>query len=117
MEGYSWASHTRDQPPTAACNQTSNPSSARQGRHRHRMASPQSGMSNRPKQSSAEAEAAQKTPREIIEKTTPEDYDGHTEFSRMTPAQRLAWLDQAGLFIQSRKQSPGTWQGAEETPP
>jgi hypothetical protein len=81
------------------------------------MASPQSGMSDRPKQSSAEVDAAQKATREIIERTTSEDYDGHTEFSRMTPAQRLACLDQPVLFIQSRKQSPGTGQVAEEPPP
>ncbi len=74
-------------------------------------------MSNRPKQTSAAADAAQKAMREIIERTTPEDYDGHTEFSRMTPAQRLAWLDQAVLFIHSRKQPAATWRVAEELPP
>jgi hypothetical protein len=74
-------------------------------------------MSNHPKQTSAEADAAQKATRKIIEQTTPEDYDGHTEFSRMTPAQRLAWLDQAVLFIQSRKQPPSTWQVAEDPKP
>jgi hypothetical protein len=73
-------------------------------------------MCNRPKQSSAEVDATQKATREIIEQTTSEDYDGHTEFSRMTPAQRLAWLDQAVLFIQSRKQPPVTLQVAEEPP-
>ena len=31
------------------------------------------------------------------------DYDGHTEFARMTPSQRLAWLDQAVLFIHRNK--------------
>jgi hypothetical protein len=81
------------------------------------MASPQSAMSDSPKQSSAEVDAVQKATREIIERTTSEDYDGHTEFSRMTAGQRLAWLDQAVLFIQSRKQPPGTWQVAEEPPP
>ena len=33
--------------------------------------------------------------RKIIEKSTPADFDGHTEFSRMTPDQRLSWLDEA----------------------
>jgi len=27
---------------------------------------------------------------------TPEDFDGHTEFHRLTPEQRLEWLCQAG---------------------
>jgi len=74
-------------------------------------------MSDRPKPIIAEADTGQKATHEIIERTTSEDYDGHTEFSRMTPAQRLAWLDQAVLFIQSRKKPPGTWQVAEEPPP
>jgi len=30
---------------------------------------------------------------EAVRHSRPEDYDGHTEFDRMTPAQRLAWLD------------------------
>lgn len=33
--------------------------------------------------------------RQVIEKTSPSDFDGHTEFSRMTPDQRLSWLDEA----------------------
>lgn len=33
--------------------------------------------------------------RQIIAKTQPSDYDGHTEFARMTPDQRLSWLDEA----------------------
>jgi len=37
--------------------------------------------------------------REEVRRSRPEDYDGHTEFDRMTPAQRLAWLDEATLFV------------------
>jgi hypothetical protein len=41
------------------------------------------------------------TPEEwaIIEASTPADYDGHTAFAQMTPAQRLEWLDSAVAFI------------------
>ncbi len=30
---------------------------------------------------------------------TPEDFDGHTEFCRLTPEQRLEWLYQAATFV------------------
>jgi hypothetical protein len=40
---------------------------------------------------------------EILKNSTPEDFDGHTEFRRLTPEQRLAWLDQAVAFIQTAK--------------
>lgn len=33
--------------------------------------------------------------RRILEKTQPSNYDGHTEFARMTPDQRLSWLGEA----------------------
>ena len=29
----------------------------------------------------------------------PEDFDGHTEFHRLTPEQRLEWLCQAAAFV------------------
>ncbi len=41
--------------------------------------------------------------REIISASSPADYDGHTEFEQMTPAQRLEWLDHAVTFIASTK--------------
>jgi hypothetical protein len=41
--------------------------------------------------------------REIIARSQPTDYDGHTEFGRMTPAERLAWLDAAVAFIETRR--------------
>ena len=34
-----------------------------------------------------------------LEKAKPEDFDGHTEFHRMTPLQRLRWLDQAVAMV------------------
>ena len=40
---------------------------------------------------------------EAVRRSRPEDYDGHTEFDRMTPAQRLAWLDEATLFVRKQK--------------
>jgi hypothetical protein len=30
---------------------------------------------------------------------TPEDFDGHSEFHRLTPEQRLEWLCQAASFV------------------
>jgi hypothetical protein len=30
---------------------------------------------------------------------TREDFDGHTEFHRLTPEQRLEWLSQAATFV------------------
>ena len=36
---------------------------------------------------------------EAVRHSRPQDYDGHTEFDRMTPSQRLAWLDEATMFV------------------
>lgn len=33
----------------------------------------------------------------------PEDFDGHTEFYRLTPEQRLEWLCQAATFVRDFK--------------
>jgi hypothetical protein len=33
----------------------------------------------------------------------PEDFDGHTEFYRLTPEQRLEWLCQAAAFVHEFK--------------
>jgi hypothetical protein len=35
----------------------------------------------------------------ILKNTTPEDFDGHTEFSSMTPEQRLQWLSDGARFL------------------
>jgi hypothetical protein len=40
---------------------------------------------------------------EAVRLSRPEDYDGHTEFDRMTPSQRLAWLDEATLLVFRQK--------------
>lgn len=34
---------------------------------------------------------------------TPEDFDGHTEFQRLTPEERLDWLFQAATFVHEFK--------------
>jgi len=42
---------------------------------------------------------------EAVRHSRSQDYDGHTEFDRMTPSQRLAWLDEATLLVFSHKNS------------
>jgi len=44
---------------------------------------------------------------EILQRTTAADFDGHTEFHRLSPCQRLAWLDEAVAFITSAKSTKG----------
>lgn len=34
---------------------------------------------------------------------TPEDFDGHTDFQRLTPEERLDWLVQAATFVHEFK--------------
>ena len=41
--------------------------------------------------------------REIIARSRPEDYDGHTEFARLTPRERLEWLDSAVALIEAAR--------------
>lgn len=42
----------------------------------------------------------------VLQKAKPEDFDGHTEFYRMTPLERLRWLDQAvEMVLKLRPQS------------
>ena len=36
---------------------------------------------------------------EVVRRATPSDFDGHTEFHRLSPRQRLVWLDEAVAFI------------------
>lgn len=38
----------------------------------------------------------------------PEDFDGHTEFYRLTPEQRLDWLAQAVCFVAEFKGRVGS---------
>ena len=40
---------------------------------------------------------------EAVRLSRPEDYDGHTGFDRMTPGQRLAWLDEATMFVLNQR--------------
>jgi len=46
----------------------------------------------------------------VLEKAKPEDFDGPTEFYRMTPLERLRWLDQAVEMVlklrPKRRQNP-----------
>ena len=48
----------------------------------------------------------------VLQRSRPEDYDGHTEFARMSPAARLAWLDTAVEFVSRHARRP-----SESTPP
>ena len=34
-----------------------------------------------------------------LRQSQPHDYDGHTHFDRMLPAERLAWLESAAQFV------------------
>jgi hypothetical protein len=39
----------------------------------------------------------------VLRRTTAADFDGHTELQRLSPSQRLAWLDEAVAFITAAK--------------
>jgi hypothetical protein len=41
----------------------------------------------------------------IIAQSKPEDYDGHTEFHRLSPRARLEWLDSAVQFFEMVRQA------------
>jgi hypothetical protein len=43
--------------------------------------------------------------RDIIARSKPEDYDGHTEFERLSPSDRLDWLDAAVTFIEESQRN------------
>lgn len=62
-------------------------------------------MSSKPNSGKAVADV-----RAIIARSRSEDYDGHTEFARLTPRERLAWLDAAVTLWEARG-------GAVEEPP
>jgi hypothetical protein len=48
----------------------------------------------------------QKTKRkEILKFVKPEDFDGHTEFQRMSPEQRLRWLSEGAKFFYDFRRS------------
>ncbi|HOD16919.1 MAG TPA: hypothetical protein PK307_13885 [Spirochaetota bacterium] len=37
--------------------------------------------------------------RRLLAKTSPGDFDGHTDFDKLTPEQRLMWLSQCAQFV------------------
>lgn len=41
--------------------------------------------------------------REVLAKTSPADFDGHTEFASLSAEQKLLWLSQAAAFFYSKK--------------
>lgn len=43
--------------------------------------------------------------RRLLAKASPSDFDGHTDFDRLTPEQRLLWLSQCAQFFSEVKQS------------
>lgn len=43
--------------------------------------------------------------RRLLAKTSSGDFDGHTDFDRLTPEQRLMWLSRAARFaVMARKE-------------
>ena len=40
---------------------------------------------------------------EILKDTSPSDFDGHTEFSSLSPEQKLMWLSQSARFFWEMK--------------
>jgi hypothetical protein len=40
-----------------------------------------------------------------FEELRPEDFDGHTEFSNMSPEERLIWLSAAARFVYFARES------------
>lgn len=43
----------------------------------------------------------------------PQDFDGHTEFHRLTPEQRLEWLCQAATFVYEFKGKANSGAGSD----
>jgi hypothetical protein len=41
--------------------------------------------------------------KDILKETSRSDFDGHTEFYRLTPEQRLFWLSQCAQFVSEIK--------------
>lgn len=46
--------------------------------------------------------------RRLLAETTPADFDGHTDFDRLTPEQRLMWLSQCARFVTETR----TWKNS-----
>ncbi|MFH0909253.1 MAG: hypothetical protein V1929_10860 [bacterium] len=52
------------------------------------------------------SEGLARTPEEIadiLRRSRPSDFDGHTDFHRLTSSQRLDWLAQAAAFVHEFK--------------
>lgn len=63
--------------------------------------------SNKTKQRSLPVRAGiSDSDRETIVRSQSSDYDGHTEFAHLTPAQRLEWLEQAAIFVEMTRHLP-----------
>jgi len=43
----------------------------------------------------------------VIAATREEDFDGHTEFYRLSPAERLAWMESVVRLIEARRSGNG----------
>ena len=63
-------------------------------------------MNLRKKSTSVEFERA-------LAQCTREDFDGHTEFYRLTPEQRLEWLCQAATFVHEFKGKANSGAGGD----
>jgi alpha-beta hydrolase superfamily lysophospholipase len=44
---------------------------------------------------------------EVVQRSKASDFDGHTEFHRLSPRQRLSWLDEAVAFTRQPKEQHG----------
>jgi hypothetical protein len=52
---------------------------------------------------------------DVLRSCDAEDFNGHTEFHRMSAQQRLAWLDGAVAFIREAKNASGEFKAAKES--
>lgn len=43
--------------------------------------------------------------RELLDRCRPEDFDGHTEFFRLSPLERLRWLSSTTYFLYKAAQN------------
>ncbi|NLX26704.1 MAG: hypothetical protein GXY61_12240 [Lentisphaerae bacterium] len=56
--------------------------------------------------------------RYVLNNTSHQDFDGHTEFARMTPDQRLSWLDEANAaYVELHALVKPSLRIAETDPP
>jgi hypothetical protein len=52
----------------------------------------------------------------FLNQTSPEDFDGHTEFAQMTLDQRLTWLEEANaVYLELHGRAAPEFRVAEET--